>query len=173
MNISQGTSNLIGNSITAATGFFGFVSAATQKFPQGPAYSVFSVHRIEDALACVVGGSTIAKIDPSCGTTANIKPSFSLTGPLNNTTYTGAGLLIADWALREFAPNKYYKSLPAIPEAVKGAGVGMLIGGIIGGLFDPEPQLKPNTTSTFAGTTAGVAVPSPRGYPSQGGLSWN
>jgi hypothetical protein len=172
---SAKTGNLIENASTAGFGFLGFVNAATSKFAgnyasNNASYSVFSKQRIEDALSCIVGKGNVAKLDSSYTQSyAPTAPSIHPMSALNMTTYYGLGTVIADWALREVAPAKYYKSVPILPDVVKGAGVGLLIGGIIGGIFDPNPSgytmISPSPL-TGQNETGGIAtgnVPYARG----------
>lgn len=176
MEISAKTNSLIETGTAVTAGFFGFVSAATAKLNPKP--NAFSKTGIEYALAMVVGGNNITRIDPSFGDNP-IEPKLDFMGPFNDVTYAGIGLLAADWILKNEVPAKYYKNLDGVPSVVHGAGIGLLVGGIIGGLFDPpEPQLQV-TYGKAAMSNAGVNVPNIRasgsaaGFGKQGGLSWS
>ena len=179
---SAKTANLVENGTMAAAGFFGFIQASTAKYVKNYAaanitYNLWSKNRIEDAIANIVGGKTVQQIDSTYtnpGFAAQgIVPHISIGTVLNNVTYAGAGLLIADAVLKEVVPAKYYKSVPVIPDAVHGTGIGLLVGGIVGGLFDPTPS---NAISTSYPSAQGTFVPSPRAARVSGNanpLSWN
>ncbi|MGD0645909.1 MAG: hypothetical protein ABSA75_13465 [Candidatus Bathyarchaeia archaeon] len=136
------TGKLIEKGTAASVGFLSFVNAATQKFSYGAGYPVWSKSRIEDAIACVVGGTAVQSLDSTYSAGVRNIQGFQLKplSAINPTTEAGIAVLVTDWALKEALPNKYYKSLPVVPDVMKGAGIGLLVGGIIGGLFDPAPS---------------------------------
>ena len=143
---SEKTGHLVENAATAGIGFLAFVNAATSKFAgnyatNGQAYSLIGKQRIEDALSCIVGSGNVKALDSSYTQSyAPTVPSIHPMMALNNTTYAGIGLLVTDYALRTVAPAKYYKSIPIVPDLMKGEGIGLLVGGVIGGICDPNPS---------------------------------
>lgn len=143
MEISEKTSNLIQGGTAAAFGFMSWIKTATAKFenvqPTGGKYGVFDKNRVEDAIMLMIGPEAMRAIDPSFaggGSQAFPNPL----GAFNPTTFTGAGFLIADYVLKKALPPKYYKNLPVIPEVIKGIGIGVTVGGVIGGIWDPAPS---------------------------------
>jgi hypothetical protein len=143
---SAKTGSMIENGTAAGIGFLAFVNAATSKFApnykaNNSPYPVWGKRRIEDAIACIISSPNMKAIDSTFA--GNDSPTAFALHPLaafNTTTFTGIGVLAADWAIKEVMPNKYYKSIPMLPDLVKGAGIGLLVGGIIGGIFDPAPS---------------------------------
>jgi hypothetical protein len=137
---SEKTSNLIEKGTAAGIGFLSFVKTSTAKFesmnPTG--YGLLSRHRIEDSIACIIGGDNLKSID--AGSTSGTTMQFHPLNAINYTTEVGIGVLVTDWAMRSLVPHKYYKGLPIVPDFVRGAGIGLLVGGIVGGIFDPAPS---------------------------------
>jgi hypothetical protein len=171
-------SDLIETATAAGIGFLAYVKTSTAKFEgQGGLnstnYTLFSKGRVEDSIALFIGSNNMGKIDKSYLTNgATARPNQAFPNPLkafNFTTYAGVAVLLADKILKETVPNKYYKSLPAIPQFVHGAGIGLLVGGIIGGIWDPDPtaNLRPGIPNSAP------YAPSPRATISQVGLSWS
>jgi hypothetical protein len=145
MEIDTKTSGYIEAGAAAGFAFMSWVKTATQKYEAYNAanvslsYSIFAKRRIENALALMVGDPAVKALDPTyTGGVTQVFPNPI--GALNTNTAIGAGLLVTDYILRNFVSAKYYKHLPVIPNLVRGTGIGVTIGGIIGGMWDPEPS---------------------------------
>jgi hypothetical protein len=139
MDISAKTEHWIETGTAVGTGILAWENAATAKWAQkvGPTYgSLFSKNRFCDALAGIIGNQATKAIVPSWTGVADMHPN--LFGALNKTSLSGAAILVADAILREVIPQ--YNRLDGIPSIVKGAGMGILGGGIVGGIFDPNPS---------------------------------
>jgi hypothetical protein len=142
MEFSAKTEGWITTGVAVGTGILAWEAAATAKFaPWAKAnnvpYGLLTQHRFADALGLTIGYDAAHAIFPSepC---AKGYQTFNLMGAVNKTSMTGVAVLVADAILREVVPE--YKKLDGIPSAVKGAGLGLTAGGIIGGVFDPNPS---------------------------------
>jgi len=134
----------------AGVGFLAWQSAATNKYPYDPSVGIISQHRFIDALSGITGsnlanqaskavfGPNAYQMTPTSGVTNLNGPKFTPFGALNSITFSGVGILIANSLLKEWVGQ--YKRFPIVPEVVEGAGWGALIGGVIGGMFDPVPS---------------------------------
>lgn len=154
MDFSEKHEKLIEGVSAAGIGFVSFVKAATMKWessvynqPGGLhyPYSLLGKHRIEDALAGIVGGDNVRKMDSTYDGAA--KATMNPLAILNKITIAGIAVVIADSLLNE-VPQ--YRNLPAVSSIVKGAGLGAAIGGAIGGFFDPEPP-RSNVGNPYTG----------------------
>lgn len=137
MEINAKTEHWIETGTAVGTGVLAWEYEATKKYSQQVGYQgLFSKGRFEDALSGFVGSDTVRKIDPAY--TGQGKAQFSLFGAINKTSLSGVAILIADSILKSAVPQ--YKSLDVFPSIIKGAGMGMTVGGIVGGMFDPNPS---------------------------------
>jgi hypothetical protein len=139
-------------------GVLAWEQTATAKYaqfnPQG--YSLLSKPRFRDALCGIIGNKATQKvlnIDPSQMGNADFNPNFM--GFLNTTVAAGAALIIADGLLNDNV--KLYRDLPAVSSIVKGAGAGMIVGGAVGGIFDPLPY-GPTGVSSGSGLMGSIAT---------------
>jgi hypothetical protein len=163
MEFSDKTTNLVHTATAVGVGVIAWENAATAKWaannPVQP-YSLFSMYRFKDAVCGLVGKNIAAKIfnDPSMsGRGADFKPTPF--GAINQTSIAGIGVSIANKILTEAWPA--YRKLPLIPELIGGAGLGLAVGGIIGGIFDPNPSgftAMSNNPVTGQVETGGVAT---------------
>jgi hypothetical protein len=130
-------------------GYMAWTNQATAKFSSyqtASAPNLFSLQRFCDstiglignananALANAINPDQAARGFGNLGGTQKINPL----GFLNKTTIYGAVAIIANGLLKDNLPA--YKRFPILPEVVEGAGWGALIGGAIGGIFDPAPS---------------------------------
>jgi hypothetical protein len=173
--LTEKNENLLGTGIAVGTGILGWELAATLKYALpndilhysgGIPYSPFSQQRFADAVAGLIGNGMTKKIFPSWTGAADFKPN--LMGFLNKITYTGAALLIADKILSNV---KQYRDFPLAQTIISNAGKGLTVGGIVGGIFDPDP----NSPAPRANAAQGTAynVPNPRiNNQSQQGIGW-
>jgi hypothetical protein len=95
-------------------------------------------------------------------TVAGLPPQgINLMGPLNNTTFAGAGLVIFDYFAKHYG-IPYYSKYGIFVRALGGA---FLVAGIFGGLLDP-----PGDTSTQGGgpfLSYNPVIPLTPGFPQQ------
>lgn len=142
MEFSSKTENWITTGVAVGTGILAWESAATAKFvPWSKAnnvpYGLLTKHRFADALGLTIGYDAAHALFPDQPCAKGYQ-TFNLMGAINQTSVSGVVILVADAVLREVVPQ--YKHLDGIPSAVKGAGLGMTAGGILGGVFDPNPS---------------------------------
>lgn len=126
-------------------GYLAWQSAATAKYPYSSSIGLISQHRFIDALSGIIGAPTANQLSTSIFGAGAYQmqggPAGTVFSPfktLNTITFTGAGLLIANSILKDNVSA--YRRFPLVPEVVQGAGWGALIGGILGGMFDPSPS---------------------------------
>lgn len=144
MDFSDKQENMIETGTAIGTGVAAWINASTAKWAQGnphPDYTIFSLYRFEDALCGLIGKDLAGKVmgKDFSGRGADFKPNIM--GALNKTSITGVGVLIIDSILKAVVPQ--YKKLPVVSSVVKGAGMGLTAGGIIGGIFDPPGTAQP------------------------------
>lgn len=133
----------------AAVGYISWTNQATSKFSNytgAGAPSMFGLQRFCDSLIGIIGNSNANALANAIAPNQSTRGFGNLGGQqqinpigfLNKTTIYGAVTLVANSLVKDnYAP---YKRFPIVPEVVEGAGWGLLIGGIIGGIFDPEPS---------------------------------
>lgn len=129
MQLSAKNETLLQNAATLGVGILAWEKEATR----GSTESMFSVNRFGDALAGMIGNSNVKKIIPNYTGSGEFNPKPM--GWINGTTAMGAMALVADWILDSNVDQ--YRKLPAAQSLLKGAGYGALVGGIVGGIFDP------------------------------------
>jgi hypothetical protein len=157
MEFSAKTEHWMETGTTIGTAVLAWENAATAKYaaanPQG--YSLFSMQRFGDALAGIIGHDLTFQIfGGKWGGKADFKPNIF--GAINKTSVSGGIILAVDAILKEVFPE--YRKLDGVPAIVKGAGLGITIGGVVGGIFDP------NGGSTSYGSPSGFQnVPNARG----------
>lgn len=144
MDFSDKQEGMIETGVAVGTGILAWENAATAKWaknnPVQP-YSLFSLYRFQDALCGLIGKDLTGKIfgEDMSARGADFKPNIM--GAINKTSMTGVGVLIIDSILKAVVPA--YKKLPAVSSVVKGAGMGLTAGGIVGGIFDPPGGNQP------------------------------
>jgi hypothetical protein len=121
------------SAVTILSGIAAWEYQATQKFDAG--VSLISKQRFGDAIAQTFGNNVAQKLFP--GTSIQGKQTVNPQGVLNSTMGYGIVLLIAD-AVADEVGGKTYRDLDGLQPVVRGAGKGLLIGGIVGGFFDPS-----------------------------------
>ena len=129
--------------VSIGTGVAAWEYQATAKYAEyneayKGGYSLFSTQRFGDALAGILGNQLTRKIIPGWGGAADFKPNPL--GAINKTSVTGGALLFADAFLRK-TWDIYRNDLDMIPDIVQAVGIGVTVGGIVGGIFDPVPPL--------------------------------
>jgi hypothetical protein len=162
MEFSDKTTNLIHTATAVGVGVIAWESQATSKWaannPVQP-YSLFSMYRFKDAVCGLVGKQIAGKIfnEDMSARGADFKPTPF--GAINKTSMAGIALSIVNKALTDAWPA--YRKFPLISEIVGGAGLGLAVGGVIGGIFDPNPSgytvLSPNPL-TGQIETGGIAT---------------
>jgi hypothetical protein len=159
MDFSDKTLGWIETGTELGTGILAWENAATSKWAKNNPvknYSLFSKYRFQDALCGLIGKDLTGKIfnEDMSGRGADFAPNIF--GAINKTSVTGIIILIADALLKEAVPT--YRKLDGVPNIVHGAGIGVTIGGVVGGIFDP------NGGSSSYGSPSGFQnVPNPRG----------
>lgn len=144
MDFSDKQENMIQTGTAVGIGILAWENAATAKWakdnPVQP-YSLFGLYRFKDALCGLIGKDLAGKIfnEDMSGRGADFRPNIM--GAINKTSMTGVGILIVDNILKAVVPE--YKKLPAVSSFVKGAGMGLTAGGIVGGIFDPPGGSAP------------------------------
>lgn len=125
------TKDVITGAIAVGTGVLAWESQSTKQWafanPQG--YSLFSKTRMEDAISQTFGKGVTQALDPSYNGLADFH-----TNPFGviNAVSVGGGIALGISALLDdVGPYKHVKPY------VDAAAVGALVGGAIGGFFDP------------------------------------
>lgn len=121
---------------------------ATEKFDHN--VSLISKQRFGDAIAQTFGTNVAQKVFPN--TQISGKQTVNPAGVINSTMGSGIGLLIVDKVAEEFFGSAY-KNMDGLQPVIRGAGKGILIGGIIGGLFDPTSGSYPTLVPTAGNRT--------------------
>ncbi len=163
MDMSAGNKELLGDATALGTGVLAWMYTST-KTMDGPGTPI--KQRFEDALANTLGRGVVLAIDPKYSGTGDLTPK--ITGFINKTTFAGAGLLVADYIAMNFP--QYKNKLDGLHNIVEGAGWGITLGGIFGGIFDPDvtqvqsQQGNPNTQGNplgqqYAGTPGNLPFP--------------
>ena len=140
-----------GKGVGLVVGASTFIGQSTKQWvgmQGGAAYPIFSKQRIGDALASVIGNGATQKVIHGWGGQADF--SLNPMGMLNMNAIGGAAVLIADKFVSKAKIPYYSIARPLI----KGTGIGLLAGGLLGGLFDPAQVPQP-------GTYAYATVPRP------------
>jgi len=168
MDFSDKHEKLIEGATGVLAGFLAWEYQSTQKWAYwqsggmagappgvGPrtGYSLFSMARLQDALAGILGNGAVRRIFPGWGGAAAFRPAPL--GFLNSTTFTGVALAVLDTLAQE---SKQYRGLPAVHSLVSGTAWGLIIGGAVGGIFDPRPPSGAVTPPT--GAPSGPGSPS-------------
>ena len=155
---SKNTQDVICAVIGVGTGVAVWETQSTAGFAQfnTSGYSLFSQQRFGDAIASTFGNGAAKAIFPTWSGAANfnLKPS----GVLNKYTVVGAGGLFASWLLDDL---KHFEKIKPYLDAFFS---GMLGGGIVGGLFDPDAF----TLGSPGGTSIAGLSPSSTVGPSYG-----
>jgi len=134
MDFSDKQEGWIETGTAIGTGILAWEASATSKYAANYGKgSLFTKWRFCDALAGLIGNGLVKKIFPDYTGQADMNPN--LMGAINKTSMTGAALLAIDAIVKAIVPE--YKKLPAVASIVRGAGMGLLGGGIVGGIFDP------------------------------------
>jgi len=162
MDMSAGTKDLLGDLTAVGTGVLAWMYTSTAMMD---APTVSLTQRFEDATANTLGVGVAKQIWPTYAGAGNLTPK--VTGFLNNTTFAGVGLLVADHIASGF--KQYRDKLDGLHSIVEGAGWGITIGGIVGGIFDPDAT-QPQNVNTGNPMTRGSMygagnVPYPRASP--------
>ena len=85
-----------------------------------------------------------------------MEQGVNIWGPLNTITLSGGGTLLADWIISMFGVKHYSKVRPLIAAL----GSGLVLGGIIGGLLDPDTGVRGGQQNPLAGAAnLGISVP--------------
>lgn len=161
MDFSTKTEGWITTGVAVGSGILAWEAAATDKFTawakaNNVPYGLFTKHRFSDALGLTIGYDAAHALFPDQPCAKGYQ-QFNLMGAINKTSVSGVVILIADAILREVVPE--YKKLDGIPSAVKGAGLGVTAGGIVGGVFDPNPSGYTALGQTEVGMVATGNVP--------------
>jgi len=146
MDFSDKQEGWIETGTAIGTGILAWEAAATQKYVANYGKgSLFQKARFADALAGLIGNELTKKIFPDWQGAADLSPNIM--GAINKFSMTGAAILIIDAIVKAVVPE--YKKLPAVSSIVKGAGMGVLGGGIVGGIFDPPSRgtITPKTVN--------------------------
>jgi hypothetical protein len=172
MDIDARTEKWLGGIGAVGAGFLSWEYEATKKWSQGnpvPGYSLFSKHRFADALAGIIGKGPKNMIFPSeAGAAADFHPNPM--GWVNGTVGIGVAIKIADEILKRIWPV-YEKDLDAVPEVVRGISTGLIAGGALGGIFDPNPSGFSVLGGSESGGVASGNVPFGRGEGRNGHVS--
>jgi DNA-binding beta-propeller fold protein YncE len=84
--------------------------------------------------------------------------NFTPAKALNPTSISGAGILIANYILKELGVPGYNKFAAPIIGAI---GTGTLVGGVVGGIFDPPSPTNPAAIGNPAGRLAFAQAATP------------
>ncbi|MGH7743895.1 MAG: hypothetical protein ACREQ5_03630 [Candidatus Dormibacteria bacterium] len=159
MDMSSGTKEMLGDVTAVGTGVLAWMYTSTALM-DSPTASL--TNRFEDAVANTLGQGVAKQIWPTYSGSGNLTPK--VTGFLNNTTFAGIGLLIADHVGMSF--KTYRDKLDGLHNIIEGAGWGITIGGAVGGIFDPDATQPQNVNTGNPATMnrgqAGQNVPYPR-----------
>lgn len=138
------------NLLALAVGVGTWEAQSTTPFDVG--ISIFSQQRFADAIAQTFGSNVARLVFPA----VNLRsPGQAITpwGALNKYTGSGIVLLVLDKMLTSFGVSEY-KQFDGLPGTVRGLGLGLLGGGIVGGFFNPYPTGRPPI-----GFTAPIGAP--------------
>ncbi len=147
MDLSASQEKKLEDGLTILSGVAAWEFQSTNKFDQG--ISVLSQQRFADAISNTFGAPVAAKLFPKVSLRSPGQ-SMSPAGVFNTTMASGIGLLILDAGAKEFVKSDYEKA-EGLGPAIRGIGKGLLIGGIVGGFFDP--YAVPRTIGVPAGPT--------------------
>jgi hypothetical protein len=123
------------NAAGIGSGVLAWMYTSTAKM--GNANSRTLSQRFEDAAANALGTQVITTLDPNYvanGGQGSLTPK--LMGWANKTTASGILLLAADYFADMAIPQ--YKRLDGLHEIAQAVGYGVTIGGIVGGILDPQ-----------------------------------
>jgi hypothetical protein len=134
LELSAKTTDLLGDLTTVGVGVLAWMRTSTKKFGT---YTSLKA-QFEDAAANTVGAGIVKQMDSSYAGPGKLQPAFF--GWANKTTGAGIALGIADWIVAEVYPP-YTKDFDGLRKIVQGAATGLVVGGAIGGIFDPEPGI--------------------------------
>jgi hypothetical protein len=138
MELSQKAYDALGAIATVGTGVLAWMYESTKKYSYGTGVPL--KRRLEDAIGNTLGNSVVTTIDPSYTGSADLHPNFW--GWANKAVGAGILLGIADYLGGELIPA-YSKDLDGFRNVVQGVATGLVVGGAIGGIFDPAaPQQK-------------------------------
>jgi hypothetical protein len=170
MEIDAKTEKWLGGVSALGAGFLAWEKEATAKYrganPSG--YSLFSKTRFADALAGMIGQKTTHSIFPDWNGSADFHPNPM--GWVNQSVGIGIAVKIADEILKRIWPV-YEKDLDAVPEVVRGISTGLIVGGAVGGIFDPNPSGYSAMGMAETGGVASGNVPFGRGEGRNGHMS--
>lgn len=155
MDLSTKNGDMIENLTALGVGVAAWMQTSTAKFNnvanQGPSVAGALNYplktRFEDALANTFGRSTVHQFDPKYGVGGGGYFQPALFGWANKTVGAGVLLGIADYIAQEVYPP-YTKKFEVIHRIAIGATEGLIIGGAIGGIFDPDPAGNRGTDPT-------------------------
>jgi hypothetical protein len=121
---------------------------ATTKFNR-PGYSLFSLQRFGDALAGAIGNGLTKKIIPGWSGAADFHPN-----PLGWANLLVIGGIVAKVVnkMTQKYTDRYIDGLPDIIDSITN---GVIVGGGLGGVFDPAPGV---TMTTPAGPSLGASI---------------
>lgn len=161
MEFSAKTEDWITKGLAISSGIIAWEQTATSKFvpwsqQNNIDYGLFTKHRFADALGLTIGYDAAHAIFPDQPCAKGYQ-TFNLMGAFNKTSISGMLILVADAILKQVVPD--YKRLDGIPSAVKGIGLGMTAGGIVGGVLDPNPSGYTVLGQTERGMVATGNVP--------------
>jgi hypothetical protein len=146
MEITASTEKWLGGLSAIASGVLAWEYQATSKlaagFPAGQwpsawtgGYSLFSKIRFGDALAGLVGNGNVKQVfGPSYNGVGDFHPNPF--GWVNKTVGVGIVLRAADYILSRVWG--LYDKLDGVPAVVRGISTGLIAGGGLGGVFDPD-----------------------------------
>ena len=145
--------------IGVGTGIAAWEAASTQQYVQfnPTGYGLFSKQRFGDAVASTFGQGIAKQVMP--GYTGAANQGFSPLKVVNKYSVGGGAVLVAS----ELADNlDHYDKFKPFVDAI---GWGLLVGGAIGGFFDPEGYVLPGNAPATSprgtvGSSYGVAISS-------------
>lgn len=146
-------------------GILAWEAAATGKYNRAN-YSLFSISRFSDALSGLIGKDLALKITGN-PTGADMHPNFF--GWANKITGSGVIGYIVNQVLKAYVPK--YKDFDAIAEFVDKVTAAIAVGGVVGGIFDPNPSGFSVMGMRESGGVASGNVPFGRGEGHNGHLS--
>jgi hypothetical protein len=143
MELSSKTYDMAQSLATWGVGGLAWMYTSTAKWEQfNNPYTL--KQRLADAVGNTLGKTVAKTLFPDVAGDADLKPN--LFGWVNKTVGAGALLEIGDKILAEIWSK--YDKMSGLRKIVDGVATGLIFGGAIGGVFDPEPKPRNQSQSS-------------------------
>jgi hypothetical protein len=134
--------------LTAVIGITTTLNVATAKF-LAPGQTNTWTTKSYIILSRIIGPQSTSQIVLAMNPASGGNPGVGLPpagiapfGPFNSTTFAGVGILIINAVIKHFSVP-YYNTWAA--PFINALGVGTVVGGVVGGLLDPDPSQMTQT----------------------------